>query len=111
MSSPIIMDNNPPTQQWYSMIGSIVATAITVVETLTRASLVYEANDLQQLIDATTAAHAVEGSNMTKEQATALHLLITTFGAYLNTPMVEGGLKPINVLYRRWPAPLADETP
>ena len=48
---------------------------------------------------------------MTKEQAQALHLLITTFGAYLNTPMVEGGLKPINVLYRRWPAPLADETP
>src|SRR5882672_761409 len=98
MSSPIIMDNNPPTQQWYSMIGSIVATAITVVETLTRASLVYEANDLQQLIDATTAAHAVEGSTMTKEQAAALSLLINSLAAYLNTPMSEGGLKPIQVL-------------
>ena len=39
--------------------------------------------------------------------------ILAAFGvrAYLNTPMVEGGLKPINVLYRRWPAPLADETP
>jgi len=105
---PIIVDNSPPAAQWYAAIAGIVTTAITVVETLQRASLVFEANDIQDLIDAATAGHAVEGSTMTREQAQALKLLITTFGVYLNTPMEDGGLKPINVLYRKWPAPLTD---
>jgi hypothetical protein len=108
--SQLIPDTSAPSQQWYAMIGSVVGGAITVVETLTRAALVYDANEIEQLIADATAGHAVAGSTMTKEQAQALHLLITSFGVYLNTPMVEGGLKPINVLYRRWPAPLADET-
>ncbi|KPV54346.1 hypothetical protein SE17_04315 [Kouleothrix aurantiaca] len=105
---PVIIDNTPPAGQWYTAIAGIVQTAITVVETLQRAALVYEANEIAALINAATAGHAVEGSTMTKEQAEALNLLITTFGAYLNTPMVEGGLKPINVLYRKWPAPVTD---
>jgi len=105
---PVIIDNTPPASQWYAAIAGIVTTAITVVETLQRAGLVFEANDIQALIEATQAGHAVEGSTMTKEQATALQQLITTFGAYLNTPMSEGGLKPINVLYRKWPAPVTD---
>ncbi len=103
-------DTVAPEQQWYQMIGSVVVSAITVVETLNRANLVYEANDIQDKIDAATAGHAVGNSTMSKEQATALHDLITTFAAYLNTPMSEGGIKPIQVLYRKWAAPL-DETP
>ena len=55
--------------------------------------------------------HAVGMSSMTKEQATALALLIDSLAAYLNTPMSEGGLKPIQVLYRQWMAPVSDETP
>lgn len=105
---PIIIDNSPPAAQWYAAIAGIVTTAITVVETLQRASLVFEANEIQALIDAATVGHAVEGSAMTKEQAEALKQLITTFSVYLNTPMTEGGLKPINVLYRKWPAPVTD---
>jgi hypothetical protein len=105
---PVIIDNTPPAAQWYAAIAGIVTTAITVVETLQRAGLVFEANDIQALIDAADAGHAVEGSAMTKEQAQALKQLITTFGVYLNTPMTEGGLKPINVLYRKWPAPVTD---
>jgi len=105
---PVIIDNSPPAAQWYAAIAGIVTTAITVVETLQRAGLVFEANEIQSLIDAATAGHAVEGSTMTKEQAEALKQLITTFSVYLNTPMTEGGLKPINVLYRKWPAPVTD---
>ena len=62
-SMPIIIDNTPPAAQWYAAIAGIVTTAITVVETLQRASLVFEANDIQDLIDAATAGHAVEGSD------------------------------------------------
>src|SRR5690348_12525516 len=105
---PVIIDNTPPAGQWYAAIAGIVTTAITVVETLQRASLVFEANKIAALIAAATPGHAVEGSTMTKEQAEALNLLITTFSVYLNTPMAEGGLKPINVLYRKWPAPVTD---
>jgi hypothetical protein len=97
-----------PEQQWYQMIGGIVSSAIQVVETLNRAKLVFEANDLQDKIDDATAGHAVGGSTMSKEQATALNDLITTFGAYLNTPMSEGGIKPIQVLYRQWAPPIEE---
>ena len=110
MALPMTLDTSAPSQQWYTMIGAVVGGAITVVETLTRAALVYDANEIQALIDDTEDGHAVPGSTMSKEQAQALHLLIVSFGAYLNTPMVEGGLKPINVLYRKWPAPIP-ETP
>jgi hypothetical protein len=105
---PVITDTTPPAGQWYAMIAGSVVSAITVVETLSRAGLVFEANEIQAKIDAAEAGHAVEGSTMTKEQAEALKQLIATFGVYLNTPMTEGGLKPINVLYRKWPAPVTD---
>ena len=105
---PPLFDQTAPSQQWYQAIAGIVTTAITVVETLQRAGLVFDANNLQDKIDAATAGHAVEGSTMTKEQATVLKQLIDTFGVYLNTPMAEGGLKPIQVLYRQWPQPLSD---
>lgn len=97
-----------PTQQWFQMIAGVVATAIQVTETLQRARLVFDANDLAQLIEQTEAGHAVPGSSMTKEQAQALQLLTDTFAVYLNTPMVEGGLKPIQVLYRQWPLPITE---
>jgi hypothetical protein len=100
-----------PEMGWYQMIAGVVTTAIQVVETLNRARLVFDANDLQQLIEAAEEGHAVGMSSMTKEQAAALSLLINTLAAYLNTPMAEGGLKPIQVLYRQWAAPVADELP
>jgi hypothetical protein len=99
-----------PEQQWYMMIAGVVSGAIAVVETLSRARLVYDANDIQQLIDAATETGPVGDSTMTKAQAAALNDLITTFAVYLNTPMTEGGLKPIQVLFRQW-APPIDETP
>jgi hypothetical protein len=100
----------PPEVQWYAMIAGIVQTAITVVETLNRAKLIFEANELQALIEQATAGHAVGASTMTKEQAQALEQLIATFATYLGTPMADGALKPIQVLYRTWPAP-TQETP
>jgi tryptophan synthase beta subunit len=100
-----------PEMGWYQMDTGVVTTAIQVVETLNRARLVFNANDLQQLIEAAEAGHAVGMSSMTKEQASALSQLITSLAVYLNTPMSEGGLKPIQVLYRQWAAPVSDETP
>jgi hypothetical protein len=105
-STMSVQNSIAPEQQWYQMIGGIVSTAIQVVETLNRAKLVFEANDLQDKIDDATVGYAVGSSTMTKEQAQALTDLITTFATYLNTPMVDGGLKPIQVLYRQWQAPL-----
>jgi hypothetical protein len=99
-----------PEQQWYMMIAGVVSGAINVVETLSRARLVYDANDIQQLIDAATDGGPVGSSTMTKAQASALNDLITTFAVYLNTPMTEGGLKPIQVLFRQWAPPVTDET-
>jgi hypothetical protein len=97
---------NHPAAMWYAQIASIVQVAIQVVETLSRAQLIYDANDLQQLIEATVAGYAVTGASITREQAEALNLLIASFAVYLNTPMATGQLKPIQVLFRQWPAPI-----
>ena len=99
---------NHPAAMWYAQIGSIVQVAIQVVEALSRAQLIYEANELEALIAATTAGHAVSGASISREQAEALNLLIGSFAVYLNTPMAAGQLMPIQVLFRQWPAPMSE---
>ncbi len=62
-------DNATGEQRWFEMIVGCVQTAIAVVETLQRAGLVFDANNIQALIDAAEDGHAVGNSLMTKEQA------------------------------------------
>lgn len=42
---PPLFDQTAPSQQWYQAIAGIVTAAITVVETLQRAGLVFDANN------------------------------------------------------------------
>jgi len=102
-------ENASGEQRWFEMIVGSVATAITVVETLQRAAMVFDANGIQAMIEAAESGHAVGDSLMSKEQAQALGLLISSFGVYLQTPMVEGAMKPIQVLFKTWPPAIREE--
>lgn len=74
-------------QEWATLTRTILDQAQVLIDNFSRVRRVAAYNALDDLIDTTPAGELVGDSRLTKEQAVVVRAIMTSFGAWLETPM------------------------
>lgn len=106
----VSMSAQPAEQMWSRLWAQMVPTAKNLTDLVRQMQNVWIANpEVAALIAASIPGEGVGQSGLSAEQAAAVAQLGQAMATFLSTPVVEGGLTPLQIVYRCWAAPTSGE--